>query len=301
MPTDLVAIRTHVWNSDARRLCDALLPVLGDRLVVVFHNRTDQTPPVPVIDLRDGWPAAQGLLEVPDWGWRCGDYSLYALRQARPGHSHYWLIEPDVHFTSSPAAFFAAIAGAPADLMGSRIAPFTDQMRFARGMPGRDLVRATFALVRASGRGIDLLFDRRRAMSANGPGPRYFPNDELFCFTTLKDEPGYTLAGFESLAPGWFDGTEIVPAPDRLLDEVMATVPPGRVLHPVRERGSLIRSLANRTATSAVFFAKNRQTLAYLTDEDLDALAFQASVALRAHLARLRPPPPAQPAGRKTD
>lgn len=289
--TDLVAIRTHVWNSDARRLCERLLPVLGDRLVVVFHNRSDQTPPIPVIDLRDGWPTAQGLLEVPDWGWRCGDYFLYALRAARPGFDHYWLIEPDVHFTSDPGDFFADIAGVNDDLMGSRIAPFRDQIRFARGMPGRELCRATFALVRASGRAIDLLFDRRRAMAQTGPGPRFWPNDELFCFTTIKDEPGFALSGFEAHAPGWFDGTEIATGPDRLLDEVQDHVPPGRVLHPVRERGSLIQSMAGRTVAATAFLAKSRPALAYLTEAELDALVDRVAQGLRAQLASYRRAP----------
>jgi len=287
----LVAIRTHNWGADAQRLCDRLLPALGDRLVVVFHNRKGQSLPVPGIDIADGWPAGQGLFEPEDWGWRCGDYFLYALRQARPDADFYWLIEPDVHFTSDPAPFFAAFEAVTADLMGSDIAPFHERMRFARTLEGKALLRATFALTRMSGRLIDRLFLARQDQGRAATSARFYPNDELFSYTTANDLPGFTLASLEDHAPGWFEGTAIVPSPDRLLDEVSLNVPPGRVLHPVRSRDSLINALVGRVVDATAFLSRSQGALAMLTPQELDSIAFSVAQRLREKLAlyQLRP------------
>lgn len=275
--TALAAIRTHVWGEDEERLLAQLRPVFGDDLAVVFHNRpVGLTPPLPVVDLTDDWVAGQGLRILPDYGWRCGDYSYYALRAAHPGYDHYWLIEPDVWFSADPAPFFAAVARAPEDLLAVQIAPMEAGHRFARGLDGMALYKSIFALNRFSGRALDRLFDLRRAYSAGPVGARFFANDEVFCFSHVLADPDLTAADFSAYAPVWFDPLNVANDPDILLDLAQAQAQAqgggASVFHPVRGRGSFCRALAARMSHQLGFVAKLKPSLDLLTDAEIAAI-----------------------------
>lgn len=272
--TTFAAIRTHRWGEDEERLAALLLPVFGDRLCVVFHNRpADLMPPLPVVDMTDAWVRANGLRVTHDYGWRCGDYAFYALRQARPGADHYWLVEPDVMFTGPVADFFAGMEDVAADALGVRFAEVSPQHRFARTMPpGMPLMRAIFALTRFSGRALDRLWTLRRAYSATRVMPRNFANDEIFAFSHLGVQPDMVLAAVADLAPDWFADTTVETDPDMLIDVLHGRTAPG-VFHPVRARASFREAVAKRAAGQAHFFAAMRPSLAHLTDEDIAAIA----------------------------
>lgn len=284
----LAAIRTHEWGEDARRLHARLAPVFGADLAVVFHDRPAGLPlPLPAVDLTDAWLAAEGLVRVADWGWRCGDYSYYALRQARPGYDHYWLIEPDVHFTSDPSGFFDAFRDDDADALGYRLGRFAGRNRFTEGLG--DLVphQAIFALTRLSGRAIDRLGHIRRQAAATPVSERSYPNDELFVFSTLAADPAMRLARLEDRAGSWFEAVQFTPDPDLLLDQVAEGAPAGRVYHPVRARASYIRALAGRLANTGVLF-RSRAGLRALDDEELEEIATLAAGRMLAGMKDLR-------------
>lgn len=281
----LVAIRTHRWDEDAGRLHARLAPVLGDDLVVVFHNRPRGTrPPLPVVDLNDRWVAANGLRLLADYGWRCGDYFFYALRAARPGYDAYWLIEPDVEFTSDPAPFFAALADDRTDALGYRPVSYPVTARFGAGVPGLAPMKAIFALTRLSGRAIDRLFALRQAYSAGPVGRKDFANDEVFVYSHVAADPELTYGDLEDRVPDWFAGVQFLTDPDLLVDWVQAHAPAGRVLHPVRGRASFCRALAARMTANTGYLPRMRETLALLGPDALDEIAIDAAQRLRVAL-----------------
>ncbi len=278
----LAAIRTNRWTEEEERLLGRLQAAFGGDVAVVFHNRPGAVmPPVPVIDIDTAWVARNGLVAVPDWGWRCGDYSYYALRQARPDYDTYWLIEPDVHFTSDPTDFFAAFDADSRDALGYRLGPFEAENRFTRGMPGVRHHRAIFALTRFSGRAIDRLFTARRASADARVGPRDYPNDEIFAFSHVAADAAMTFGTLESVMPDWFRGVQFATDPDLLHDQLQGSATPGRVFHPVRGRAGFVAALAKRMAGNAGIAQKMRWQLMALTEEETEAV-----VAATAGIAR---------------
>lgn len=283
--TIAVAIRTHRWDADAQRLHGLLAPVLGDALCTVFHNRpADVQPPCPVIDINDGWLRANGLRVQPDWGWRCGDYFLYALRKARPDADFYWLIEPDVHFTMSPSVFFDRMAALTQDFLGVQITPMDPKHRFSKGLPGMPLWRAIFALTRFSARAVDVLFPLRQAYGQGDVPARFFTNDETFCVSHLTAAKGMTLASMAEIAPDLFPKGGFDTDPDRLIDS-FANHDAAGVFHPVRHRDSFIDAVAARVTANMGFLGAMQPSLDLLTDADVAAIsseiARRSEVALR--------------------
>lgn len=281
----VIAIRTHRWTEEEDRLLAALREVQGHDLAVVFHNRPDgTTPPLDIVDIDDGWVRRNGLRVLPDWGWRCGDFFYYALRAARPGHDHYWLIEPDVHFTAAPDGFFARFLDIEADALGYDIAPFAEPIAFARGLPDLPLHRAIYALTRLSGRAIDRLFAARQAYSATRVGPRLYTNDELFTFSHVAADPALTVRRLEDVAPDWFEGVQFATNPDILLDLLAQAPRSGRLYHPVHGRSSFKRAVAARLSPRSGFLRNVRAGLRQLEPAELREIAETAAARLLADL-----------------
>ncbi|MBM3613246.1 MAG: hypothetical protein FJX19_09815 [Alphaproteobacteria bacterium] len=247
----LAAIRTHHWGEDARRLHAQLAPVFGEDLVVVFHNRpADLELPLPVIDINDDWVAGQGLRLSPDWGWRCGDYFLYALRAARRDADFFWVIEPDVYFSADPAPLFARLAGAGHDALGVQVEALAADHEFMRRFPGRQLHRAIFAFTRWSAPVLDWLFDLRRQDGAQLDIAGKLMNDECFCFTNLIEQDSFSLAEIAELVPDLVNPSTILTDPDILVEMVREDV--GAIVHhPVRNRSGLIDIMARRIVRRA--------------------------------------------------
>lgn len=267
--TTLAAIRTHRWGEDEERLAAQLAPVFGDRLVVVFHGRpADLSLPLPVVDIDDAWVSGQGLRALSDWGWRCGDYFLYALRAARPDADRYWLIEPDVWFSGPVERFFAETDALDHDLLGARVTDMTADHRFARGLPDIAHLRAIFALTRFSGRAIDRLADLRRAYCAGPELNRFFTNDEIFCFSHAAADPDLTVGSLHALLPEWLGPDTMRTDPDILFDAVAGVSRPG-VHHPVRGRLSFLAALGRRLAGDAAYLRAMAPSLAHLTDREI--------------------------------
>jgi hypothetical protein len=284
----LAVIRTHRWDEDAQRLCAQLQPVFGDDLAVAFHNRpADVTPPIRVADLNNRWLQANGLRVLKDYGWRCGDYFHYRARDAFPDYDHYWLIEPDVFFTGPLADFFAATRNLPQDVLGVDIAPFKIAHRFGRGMPDIPLHRSIFALTRFSGRAIDHLFALRKAYSAEQVVQRNFANDELFCFSHAVAAPELSTESLHKVLPDWVNPATLATDPDVLLELFDGRTSPG-VFHPVRGRASFLRAVATRLGHNTHFLFKMRQSLAFLTDAELQIIATDTAERILDDLVRER-------------
>ncbi|MFM2355361.1 MAG: hypothetical protein RLZZ528_1097 [Pseudomonadota bacterium] len=285
----VIAIRTHRWGPEEDRLAKALSGVRNAEVVVAFQNRPEGVePPLPVVDVSDAFLAAAGLAAVPDWGWRCGDYSLYALRGARPDADFYWLIEPDVFFTSDPQGFFALFEGDGSDALGYRLEPYGRDMRFSRQLKGLPVMRAIFAMTRFSGAAIDHVFALRREAGQGPVSARYFPNDELFVFTHVAANPSLTSGRLEDRAPGWFADIQFDTDPDLLLDLVQESAPPGRVLHPVRGRASFVGALTGRISRTTTVLSAYREALRALTEDEAEAVVKGVEDRLRGEIRRIR-------------
>ena len=283
----IAAIRTHHWGEDAERVYGQLHPVFGDDLVAVFHNRAPGfQPPLPVVDLNDAWVAGHGLRHVPDYGWRCGDYSYYALREAYPDYDAYWLVEPDVYFTSDARPFFAAFDNVTTDALGYDLGPFDGYMRFVRGLTGIPVHRAIFCLTRLSGRAIDQLFRMRQDYSATPVPGRLFTNDELFVFSHAVSSAELSTGRLEDTVPDWFEGSQFTPNPDLLLQQVERTYPAGRVVHPVRGRGSY-KAMAAARICELNLLHNMRQQIRELDSAELTEIAELAAQRVEAELRRV--------------
>lgn len=285
-----VGIRTYRWGDEEQRLFDALHPVLGDDLVAVVQNPgAEFSAPADVVPLTTDWIEEQGLRKVSDWGWRCGDYAYYALRGARPDYDFYWLVEPDVYFSTSPAPFFAAYEGDTTDLLALDIETYPRDHRFARGMPDIPLYRAIFALTRISGRTLDRMFALRKAARDANVQRRDYPNDELFLISNTIADPSLSTGNLRDVAPDWFDGSSFETDPDLLVDRLEAgDALPGRVYHPARSRSEYRRSLASRLSNRVGFLRNMTDTLAHFDDGDIDDVVSQAGANLRRHLRSAR-------------
>ena len=285
----IAAIRTHVWGEEARRLHAQLAPVFGADLVVVFHNRPAGLDlPLPVVDIDDAWVAGQGLRVLPDWGWRCGDYFLYALRAARPDADRFWLIEPDVYFSADPAPLFARLETSPEDALGVRIEPLPANDVFMRHAGGRQLHRAIFAFTRWSAPVLDWLFDLRRRYSADLDPARKPLNDECFCFTHLVEQDRFTHADMAERAPGLISPAAMLTDPDILMGMVRQDL--GSIVHhPVRERAGFVAAAALRLATRAI---KHNDfilpALPYLSEAEVRDICLRVGAQLEPHLLQER-------------
>jgi hypothetical protein len=286
----LAAIRTHKWGEDEERLFASLSPVFGADLAVVFHDRDpDLKLPLSVADINADWVRAHDLRPVAQWGWRCGDYFYYRLREAFPEYDHYWMIEPDVFFTSTPHGFFDAFSGVGDDVLGIRPEKRKADVAFGAAIQTTERHRAIFALTRLSGRVLDTLADLRRAYCIDAPGSWRFANDETFVFSHAMDRDDITVADIVRHAPNWFDGAEFVTDPDILFDAVSGPwLVPGKVYHPVRGRASFKAALCNRIVSRNNWLSKIKASVDELTDADIEEISGEVAAGIQARLHAVR-------------
>ncbi len=285
MMRQLAIIRTHRWGEEEERALAALRPAFGEDVVVAYHNRKrGQKLPIPVVDVTAAWVVTSGLRAVPDYGWRCGDYFYHATRQARPDYDYYWMMEPDVGFTGDSAAFFARFDDASEDVLGRGLKPYEEDIPFIRGMPGVPHWKAIFPFTRFSGRALDHLRPLRCAYGQGTVGNRFFTNDEIFCFTTIMNSPGFTGAPLEKYAADWLEDSSFDTNPTIMLEAVLADPPVNKVMHPVRSRYEFKRAIAARLASNTGFLRRMRYSLTHLSDEDFNEILADAMVELRRSL-----------------
>ena len=285
-----VGIRTYRWTDEEQRIFERLHPVFGADLVAVVHNPApDFRAPLDIVPLTDSWVAQQGLRDDIDYGWRCGDYAYYALRSARPGYDFYWLVEPDIHFSSDPTAFFECFDSVNTDALGLDIRPFQYGHRWTEGMPaGMDFIFAIFALTRFSGRALDRLYPLRVEMSKREIFKRKFPNDELFSFSHANADPELTIGNLRDCTPDWFEDAAFQTEPDMLVDAIIGKVPSGKVFHPVRDKEAIVTGLAKRITERLTYLKRMSETFAYFDDSDIEKIISDVSEDLRRKMVASR-------------
>lgn len=282
----LCGIRTNVWNENTERLCQQLLPHFGGRLVVVFHNRTrGWAPPIHLADINLRWVTHVGLAAPGDWGWRCGDYFYYRMRQNWPNFDQYWLLEPDVFFAGDPGEFFAKFEDQPADMLTyEMITCHPNSVRFARKMPDIPLRRAIFALTRFSGRAIDYLFEQRKAYSKVVEPGRMYANDEIFSMSHVCANKDLTHAAIEAIAPEWFERGFFNTAPDILADELRARGDLAPALfHPVHEKPQFSDAIVKRLIGTSGFLGRMSMSTRHFNDAEVDHILTEVAAGIRQH------------------
>ncbi len=273
----MIAIRTNGWGPDEERLAAQLKQCDGMDVVVVFHNRGEAiVPDLPVADIDNDWVANAGLVDNPDWGWRCGDYFYYRLREVFPDYDYYWLIEPDVAITGDAELFFKSFDTADADLLGYKPGVFNRQDHpYAGHLTGKTLHRSIFALTRMSGRTVDFLKAVRVEMSKRSVNWRNYTNDELFTFTIIAHQDGYTTRGLEEFAPDWFEGSIFDTDPDILIDAIddLGSMK-NKVFHPVKNREAFKEVVAARILNRSMqLMRKFRLSTPQLSHDDIEEIS----------------------------
>lgn len=282
----IIAIRTNKWTVNEQRIFDALSDYWGDNIKVVFHNRPDDcVPPCGVVDINDAVIEKMQLRVIHDWGWRCGDYAYYALRQAHPDYEYYWLIEPDVFLSGDARAFFSLFEAESADVIGLDVAEFDPNHRFATHVGNAKPMRAIFALTRFSGAAIDFAYKRRVNYATKSVPPYNYANDELFMFSHTLSRDEFKLGQFREIAPTWFADVQFDSNPD-LIDALVEQDLKGqnKILHPVVDRMTFARALAKRMVGRTGVLGQNKTELRALSSSELDQLADYARDELRNHL-----------------
>ena len=282
----VIGIRTNKWTVNEQRVFDALSEYWGDDIKVVFHNRPeDCVPPCGVVDINNTVIEKMQLRVIHDWGWRCGDYAYYALRQAHPDYDYYWLIEPDVFLSGDAHAFFSLFEAEGADVIGLDVAEFDPKHRFATHVGNAKPMRAIFALTRFSGAAIDFAYKRRVNYASKSVPPYNYANDELFMFSHTLSRNEFKLGQFRDIAPTWFADVQFDTNPD-LIDALVDQDLNGqnKILHPVVDRVTFARALAKRMVGRTGVLGQNKTELRALSSSELDLLADYARDELRNHL-----------------
>lgn len=284
--TTVVAIRTNKWGVNEQRVYDQLSSVLGADLKVVFHNRpSDFTPPMDCVDINDKVISNMGLRVISDWGWRCGDYAYFALRQAYPNYDHYMLVEPDVYFAGDRAAFFDHLQGLTQDIVGLNIEKFDPKHRFARRVDDVTAMRAIFAMTRFSGRALDIAFKERQIYSQKKIPEFVYSNDEAFMFSYLMSDTSLTVADLGEVASDWFHDAQFDVGPDLLIEHVDQDFSgKNKVIHPVVDREFFKKALAKRMVGRTGVLNNASRGLNAMSSDDLDDIANIARDQLREHL-----------------
>jgi hypothetical protein len=282
----IIGIRTNKWSVNEQRVFDALSDYWGDNIKVAFHNRPDDCePPCGVVDINDAVIEKMQLRVIHDWGWRCGDYAYYAIRQAHPDYDYYWLIEPDVFLSGDARAFFSLFETESADVIGLDVAEFDPNHRFATHVGNAKPMRAIFALTRFSGAAIDFAYKRRVNYASKSVPPCNYANDELFMFSHTLSRDEFKLGQFRDIAPTWFSDVQFDTNPD-LIDAMVEQDLKGqnKILHPVVDRMTFARALAKRMVGRTGVLGQNKTELRALSSSELDQLADYARDELRNHL-----------------
>jgi len=284
----LAAIRTNKWTEEEDCLLTSLKPFFREELAVVFHNPGEEiSTPIDVIDISNEWLDGAELRNVPDWGWRCGDYFYYRLREAKPEYDYYWLIEPDVFFEGPCQTFFERFSDSTEDALGLNVREMTNkESLFLRGVEYVRPMRAVFALTRLSGALIDELYSLRAQMSKLDIRPRMFPNDEIHVFSNACDDNRFNVGLLEDYAEDLICEEFFRTDPSMLLDfeNEKKGLEKGYVRHPVLPRNAFISKVGKRIAQRPGLIKTLKRELQFLTSQELDLVAQAAQARIREHL-----------------
>ncbi len=208
MPREVIVLRTNHYDAATDVFIRGIMKTSGRRVVIAAdeHAGPVQTP----LDIRKITinPDFLGLFSHPNFGWRCGDYSLYAALTAMPDVDFFWLIEPDVRInaTNTKAFFDGSGYNTDADFVTPWFVASSKEWfwydRIAIYYP--NVYNCMLQLCRFSRTGATKLREARSALSqhylANGIDADLWPNDESFVGAVAKSQD-FSIETFSGHAP----------------------------------------------------------------------------------------------------
>ncbi len=254
MKTTLVIVRTHLADAPSFDAYDRYAAVPG--LDVVFCC-DEIAGPVETggrakVALDAATMAELGVFAHPRAGWLCGDYFYYAVRRARPGYRHYWMVEPDLRIHAEDlAAFFRSFEKEKVDLLAVKLSPREPDWNWHATMADRYAAvhGCVFPITRLSGRAIDHLLKARRAASPGMDLSLRFawPNDEAFVATELANN-GFVCRDLNDFGRTLYTNRSFRNGSIHPL-EAMAEIPfDGMIWHPVKTAEPWLDSLEQSVA-----------------------------------------------------
>ena len=237
-----VLIRTHFYNEALRNLALRITQEAEVEVLFAVDERSQE------VSLPDGFKKISlnnriieemAILNVPDSGWRCGDYFLYAARRLHPEYDFFWMIEPDVYLNFQNLSEFFGLFELESivDIIAAEISVPEENWfwRFGMNQLGyTDVMRCFYPLIRISSRAIDYLYECRKSMTekfklkSDVLSAHHWPNDESVTITFLKEggfifkdinDFGVKLYDSKNFRFGWpFSASEVKKYPiDNLL------------------------------------------------------------------------------------
>ena len=254
-----ILIRTHYVDDVVDALADQLRRDTGWPVCLVVDETKGKLPGMAgreYLGLTQEVFAGLQLYSTPDIGWRCGDYALYAARQAFPEASHFWMVEPDVriglgdvgpffrHFEERPdydlLATYYGRAGAEY-MWTAMIAPFCAEPR-----------KCMFPIVRFSAAALDYLLLQRRVLSSAFREERYWdgrlrsleiwPNDEVFTASMLH-QGGFVASDINGLGGSFYNDQTFSYAFPISLARFGSRPLDGQIYHPVLQGEAFLRKV----------------------------------------------------------
>ena len=244
-----IAVRCHQVGGIEKNLYLYLQEYFGKENTFFVINTDSSEAKCPdgfnsVVFNHDVILSSQELLWGDNTGWKCGDYSYYALWHALSGYEYFWLVEPDVKFCSEKASdFFSEFESqnigfiAPMFGKANTNLPFYASARYLEAEP----MSCLFPITRMKCTNIGAFFGTRKKLSEKFMKERIpehlYPNDEIF-IATVAMRLGIGCAPMNKLSS--FDFAMFFSNEKAFLDEDVSGVKGKFMMHPVLDKTSYV-------------------------------------------------------------
>ena len=192
------AVRSHFFGEREKLLYRYVEEYFGKENTYLVIHSDDEKLKIPseynhIIYNRNKILSSKDLFWPDDCGWRCGDYSYYALNKKikEKGYDFIWMGEPDIKICSKRAGeFFEQCNDFKHDFLASGLGVAREQLFFyhtGKVLGDRPPISCIFPLTRLRVKKIDKLYEIRKKVSRDfierGRNPADYPNDEIFIAT----------------------------------------------------------------------------------------------------------------------
>lgn len=270
------AVRCHTFGKAEKRLYDFAKEYFGKENTFLVLN-TEEALDIPsafnkIIFNSKKILSDKELFWQPDTGWRCGDYSYYAMHHVLSEYKYFWLAEPDLRFCNATAAdFFQELEEFDFDFLAPFLNVASEKLDFfhtAKVLEAQPM-SCLFPLTRLSTSSIPKLFEIRKKISKNFfngniPASAY-PNDEIFVSTVTR-RLGMKCAAIDKISSSNFLLLRSDPE-NVLLEEQVENIKADMVMHPVLSEKRFVENRKNqfnrllrrnRDFSSWLWFALNK-------------------------------------------
>lgn len=209
MDSSLLIIRTNKIGSREEEMLQIYRQHFKQNIVFALDNRKHNVDGSreDIVSVNEGVLTNLGMTCPDDWGWRCGDFFLYAVHAAYPDFDSYWMIEPDVAFhKTDPGDFFNRCAEDKSDLLafsiGTREKPWK-HLDAAKKVYD-EVYGCVFPLIRVSKPALNYLKSERARYGREWDQKSDYSNDEGFVASAIAADPSLSMKRMQNLVPDLF-------------------------------------------------------------------------------------------------